>query len=81
MLIKVDSAPILPADLLVLSGSYAGITYPTTPGIEGSGVVVSDGPLKGKRVAFMSAHGHGSFAEYSVAEQYCLIEVANDVPL
>jgi propanol-preferring alcohol dehydrogenase len=43
VLIRVDSAPINPADVLTLSGNYPTAGYPLTPGIEGSGVVVSEG--------------------------------------
>ena len=43
VLIRVDSTPINPSDLLSLVGAYDTRPYPFTPGIEGSGVVVTPG--------------------------------------
>ena len=61
VLIKVHSAALNPSDVLFIKGKYKiKLTYPYTPGWEGSGTVVSVGPglasswLLGKRVAFMN---------------------------
>jgi NADPH:quinone reductase-like Zn-dependent oxidoreductase len=43
VLIRVDSAPINPSDIGSLRGTYPGRSYPSTPGNEGAGVVVSEG--------------------------------------
>lgn len=42
VLIRVDSAPINPSDLLSIVPSPRGRPYPFTLGIEGAGVVVSE---------------------------------------
>jgi NADPH2:quinone reductase len=61
VIVKVHSAPINPADLMLCAGMYpAGKTHPCTAGLEGSGVVVEAGAgaeaqaLMGKRVAFFA---------------------------
>ncbi|KPK09774.1 MAG: hypothetical protein AMJ68_11280 [Acidithiobacillales bacterium SG8_45] len=82
VLVRMAAAPINPSDLGALAGfSYAGTrTYPFTPGIEGSGVVVAGGGglfarmLVGKRVACTAiVDGQGTWAEYMVtAAQQCI---------
>ena len=61
VIVKVHSAPINPADMMLCAGMYpAGKTHPCTAGLEGSGVVVEAGAgaeaqaLMGKRVAFFA---------------------------
>jgi NADPH:quinone reductase-like Zn-dependent oxidoreductase len=74
---------------MTLRGSYPGRSYPYTPGIEGSGIVVSEGYFStsiyseffGKRVSFTSVAPHGSYAEYSVGQKTYLIEVGDNVSL
>ena len=60
ILIKVEATALNPSDILFMRGKYKiQLTYPFTPGWEGSGTVVGVGPgllnqwLMGKRVAFM----------------------------
>lgn len=72
VLVKMEFAPINPSDLSFLQGTYAEKpSYPTIPGIEGSGTVVAIGSgilpklRMGKRVSCTSTKGHGgSWAEY-----------------
>lgn len=76
VLIKVAAAPVHPADLALMAGTW-GVRrpLPTTPGFEGAGEVVSHGGgliarwLQGRRVAFLSPpDGDGAWAEYVVAD-------------
>lgn len=73
VLVKMDSSPINPSDLALLSGGYLERNYPFTPGLEGSGTVVRSGGgilpglRMGKRVACSpSSGGDGAWAEYMV---------------
>ncbi|TFH26119.1 MAG: alcohol dehydrogenase, partial [Bacteroidia bacterium] len=73
VLVKMDSSPINPFDLALLSGGYLERNYPFTPGLEGSGTVVRSGGgilpglRMGKRVACSpSSGGDGAWAEYMV---------------
>jgi len=94
VLIKVHSAALNPSDILFMKGKYKiKLTYPYTPGWEGSGTVVSVGPglatswLLGKRVAFMKKFEllhykrGGSFAEYCVTDFKSCIPLAEDIPI
>lgn len=83
VLIKMYYAPINPSDLSQLQGTFTPLpNYPFTPGIEGSGIVVSHGKgiiaslRSGKRVACTSKKGNGgSWAEYM------LTSATNCIPL
>ena len=73
VLVKMAAAPINPSDLALLTGKYLPRNYPFTPGLEGSGVVVSHGSgwlgklRQGKRVACSPKHmGDGTWAEFMV---------------
>jgi len=82
VLVEMDAAPINPSDLANISGSYLASSWPFTPGLEGSGVIVKAGKgilprmRLGKRVA-CSPHsgGDGTWA------QYMKTSVMNTVPL
>lgn len=75
VLVKIDSAPCNPSDLLFLQGKYgAHKTLPSVPGWEGAGTVVASGGgllatwLKGKRVACgIQDDRDGAWAQYMVA--------------
>jgi len=71
VLIKMAASPINPSDLGLLKGGYLNRSYPFTPGLEGSGVVLESGGgllaglRKGKRVACSpDPEGDGTWAEY-----------------
>ena len=71
VLVKMDSSPINPSDLALLKGGYLQGNYPCTPGLEGSGTVVSSGAgilprlRMGARVACSPLQGgDGTWAEY-----------------
>ena len=83
--VKLDFAPINPADLNVLEGKYGALpTLPAVPGIEGVAVVMQTGravdpSLVGKRV--LLPHGFGSWRQTGVLAAQDLIVVSEDVPL
>jgi len=72
VIVKVHSAPVNPADLMLCQGAYpAGKSHPCTAGLEGSGVVVEAGAsaeaqaLMGKRVAFFATlPTQGSWSDF-----------------
>jgi len=71
VLVKMHASPVNPSDLTLLKGNYLVRTYPFTPGLEGSGMVVSSGGgllpglRVGKRVACApDSEGDGTWAEY-----------------
>ena len=71
VLVKMDAAPVNPSDLALLAGAYLERSYPFTPGLEGSGVVLAAGKgllpalRMGKRVACSPPHGgDGTWADY-----------------
>lgn len=71
VLVKMAASPINPSDLSFLKGNYSGeTTYPLTPGIEGSGIVVASGGgllanlRLGKMVACTSSQSGGTWAQY-----------------
>lgn len=83
VLVRMAAAPINPSDFTVLSkgASYMGtLTYPATPGIEGSGTIVEAGAgllprlWNNRRVACSTLNPtHGSWAEYMLAKaQLCI---------
>jgi len=88
VLIRMAAAPINPSDLGALIGvSYEGErTYPFTPGIEGSGTVVTAGSgvmprfLRGRRVACSApTTGDGTWAEYMVTSASSCIPLRGNV--
>ena len=71
VLVKMDASPINPSDLALLKGGYLQRSYPFTPGLEGSGIVVRSGAgilprlRMGARVACSPLQGgDGTWAEY-----------------
>jgi NADPH2:quinone reductase len=73
VLVKMDTSPVNPSDLALLAGGYLQRPYPFTPGLEGSGTVVSAGSglfprlRLGKRVACSpDQDGDGTWAGYMV---------------
>lgn len=70
-----------PSDYYTLKGLYPLEIYPLSPGLEGSGVVVSEGEFKGKRVAFNAQNPYGSYAQYAIAEKHLVFEVDDNLPL
>ena len=73
VLVKMDSSPINPSDLALLTGGYVERNYPFIPGLEGSGTVLLSGGgimaqlRKGKKVACSPNSGaDGAWAEYMV---------------
>lgn len=76
ILVKIEVAPINPADLSFMKGYYSSQKkLPVTIGSEGSGICVDAGPdeysqsLIGKKVSILVEKGqHGCFAEYAVAD-------------
>lgn len=87
VLIKMTAAPVQPADLSFLQGSY-GIRkeLPVVPGMEGGGVVVAAGGglmarrLLGKRVAVFADGQDGTWAEYMKARATSVIPLKKSVP-
>ena len=75
VVVKIEAAPVNPADGGFVRGFYAKKPLPTVPGLEGAGTVVAAnaGPigesLMGKRVAcFAPADGPGPWAEYMACD-------------
>ncbi len=83
--VKLEFAPINPADLNVLAGKYGTLpTLPAVPGIEGVALVTQtgsagDASLAGKRV--LLPHGFGSWRQTGVLAAQDLIVVPETVPL
>ena len=83
VLVKMEFSPINPSDLSFLQGTYAEKpSYPTIPGIEGSGTVVAVGSgilpklRMGKRVSCTSTKGYGgSWAEYMLTSAMHVIPI------
>ncbi|PTL80684.1 zinc-binding dehydrogenase [Vitiosangium sp. GDMCC 1.1324] len=70
VLVRLAAAPINPADLMFMRGQY-GLkkALPAVPGFEASGTVVAAGGIAGRlmvgrRVAFGTAQGDGTWSEY-----------------
>lgn len=88
VLVRVESSPINPSDLYFIRGNRANLPpLPTTPGLEGSGVVVETTPgcehLMGKRVHTyrIGAPTNAMWAEYTVSKaEYC-VPLADSVDL
>lgn len=89
VLVKMAASPINPSDLSALQGTYVGKPiYPLTPGIEGSGMVVSSGGgvlanmRVGKRVTCSSSEGNGgTWAEYMVTSAMRVIPLSKEVDM
>jgi len=71
VLVKMDSSPVNPSDVMFLRGLYAKKKLPVVPGFEGSGIVIATGNdffakrLLGKKVAcFAPMDGNGTWAEF-----------------
>ena len=71
VLVRMHASPVNPSDLALIQGNYLARNFPFTPGLEGSGVVVSSGGgllpgmRVGKRVACSpNPEGDGTWAEY-----------------
>jgi NADPH:quinone reductase-like Zn-dependent oxidoreductase len=82
----VDSAPINPSDLAFFKGSYSSAKkFPTVPGFEGSGTIVSSGGglqgwgKVGKRVAVAALGQWGTYAEYCIVNATSCVELDNDM--
>lgn len=82
VLLKMDTSPINPSDLANISGDYIAASWPFTPGLEGSGIIVKAGSgilprlRLGKKVACSPHSGEdGTWAEYMKTS------VMNTVPL
>ncbi|UUY08372.1 zinc-binding dehydrogenase [Pseudomonas sp. J452] len=76
VLIKIEAAPIQPADFWYMQGRYGKVDRPPmVPGIEGAGTVVAAGSgvmprmLLGQKVSCGSAQGYtGTWAQYMVTK-------------
>lgn len=84
VLIKVEAAPLIPADFLLMKGWYSGRVFPVAGGIEGAGTIVAAGDdnsklLIGKRVGFFSVGNNGSWAEYTIAISFLVVELENEI--
>ena len=94
VLVKCFAAPINPSDLGLMKGYYSehkifDIQYPTVPGWEGAGIVVSYGgycvmgrALMGSRVAFSRNVDEGNkMICGGTYQQYVIAQVMNCVPI
>src|SRR5664279_4757055 len=88
VLIKVAAAAVNPSDLAFLRGIYGTRkTLPVVPGFEGSGTVVAAGSgtmsrfYMGRRVAFVSGEGDGTWAEYAVTPATQCVPLPKNVTL
>ncbi len=84
---RLEFAPINPADLNVLEGKYGTLPQlPTVPGIEGVGRVVKEGArepgqesLLGRRV--LLPHGYGTWRQLGVTRAASLVVVPESIPV
>lgn len=88
VLVKMFASPINPSDLAYLTGEYTKVaSYPTTPGIEGSGTVVAVGGgilakcLMGKTVMCSAADKGGTWAQYLVTKATKCIPIGKSISL
>src|SRR5664279_5783873 len=88
VLIKVAAAAVNPSDLAFLKGIYGTRKkLPVVPGFEGSGTVVAAGSgmmsrfYLGRRVAFASGEGDGTWAEYAVTPATQCVPLPKNVTL
>ncbi|MFC2119392.1 alcohol dehydrogenase catalytic domain-containing protein, partial [Bacteroidota bacterium] len=87
VLIKISASPINPSDLSMIQGTYADKpSFPITPGLEGSGVVVAAGKgllpklRLGKRVTCTSSGGgNGIWAEYMITSAKRCIPLSKNI--
>jgi len=86
VLVKMNAAPINPSDLALMAGGYMERSYPFTPGLEGSGVVVEAGKgffprlRLGKRVACSPLNGgDGTWAEYMLTDAMKVLPLSSDI--
>lgn len=88
VLVKIEASPINPSDGAFILGLYStNKPYPTVPGFEGSGTVMSSGGgllawrLIGRKVALASSdHYPGLWAEYAVVSAKNCIPLPNHIP-
>jgi len=88
VLVRMAASPINPSDLALLRGGYMNRSYPFTPGLEGSGVVVASGGgllarmRKGKRVACTPhPEGDGTWAEFMLTSAMRTIPLPASITL
>jgi NADPH2:quinone reductase len=88
VLVKMAASPINPSDLALLKGRYMNRSYPYTPGLEGSGMVVDSGGgvmarmRKGKKVACTpNPEGDGTWAEFMVTSAMRTIPLPASITL
>lgn len=92
VLLRISLRPVNPADIFSVMGVYPGFKpegrFPATPGLEGMGTVVENGPgctkfVAGQRVAgapFNTVEGgSGTWQQYMVAREGCLVAVPDAV--
>lgn len=86
VLVKMDAAPVNPSDLALLAGGYMERSYPFTPGLEGSGVVVEVGKgflprlRLGLRVACSPpTGGDGTWAKYMLTDAMKVLPLPADL--
>jgi len=84
--VRMDAAPINPADINIIEGSYGTIAkFPATPGIEGVGSIAAVGSnvkhlQVNDRVIPASSH-FGTWRTHAVAKEEEMIKVPGDIPL
>ncbi|PSC74291.1 NAD(P)-binding [Micractinium conductrix] len=90
VLVKLKLRPVNPADIFSVQGVYPGFApkeLPAVPGLEGMGVVESNGPgasqyKPGQRVTaapFGAAGGNGTWQEYVCVDEGALLAVPDGV--
>lgn len=93
VLIKVEAAVLNPSDILFMRGKYnVKLSYPFTPGWEGSGVIVAvgkslkDANLIGMKVGFMKQQEMpteytlgGAMAEYAITKANQVIPIPKEI--
>lgn len=86
VLVRMNAAPINPSDLALMAGAYMERSYPFTPGLEGSGVVVEAGKgffprlRLGKRVACSPlTGGDGTWAEYMLTDAMKVLPLPGNI--
>jgi NADPH:quinone reductase-like Zn-dependent oxidoreductase len=84
VLVKLESTTINPSDLLVSSGAFGPVQYPTPLGLEGFGTVTEAGDEAGqklisKKVSFWSLKSH-SWAQYTTVPISDLIVLEDSYP-
>src|SRR5205807_7978630 len=83
VLVRMLARPINPSDLLTVRGLYGALPQlPSTPGLEGAGVIESIGPdvqgvQAGQRVILLRTPG--TWQEYLIAKANSLIPVPDSI--